>query len=108
MIFNWVAKQLKQQETYISAIGEDTLSIRAELHWFNRFKNGGFYFNNSCHYGRPLEVDIDVLKQCIEEDPRLATHCSVEQPRYSHTRAESHFKKIGKMWKHHVCVPHEL
>jgi hypothetical protein len=52
-----------------STIGEDVLSIRTSEYWFNRFKNSNFelvYFPPS---GRPLEVNMNLLKQLIEEDP---------------------------------------
>jgi len=54
-----------------STMGKDALSIRTAQHWFNRFKNGNFELEDLPHTGRPLEVNIDVLKQLIEEDPRL-------------------------------------
>ena len=56
-----------------STIGRDALSIRTSQHWFNRFKNDNFELDDSPRAGRPLEVDMNVLKQLIEEDPRLTT-----------------------------------
>ena len=55
-------------------MGEDTFSIRTPQHWFNQFKSGKLELNDSRHSGKPLEVDVDVLKQLVEEDPRLSTH----------------------------------
>src|SRR5258708_39718185 len=62
-----------------STMGKDTLSIRTAQHWFNRFKSGNFELNVSRHSGRPLVVDVDVLKQLIEEDPRLTTRCLADR-----------------------------
>ena len=81
-----------------STMGDDMLSIRTAQHWFNRFMSGNFELNNSRHSGRPLEVDIDVLKQLIEEDLRLITRCLVERLGYSHTTVEIHLNELGKMW----------
>ena len=39
--------------------------------------------------GRSLEMDIDVLKQLIEEDPRLTTRCLAERLGYVHAKMET-------------------
>ncbi len=52
-----------------STIGEDVLSIRTAEYWFNRFKNSNFKLDNLPRPGRPLEVNMILLKQLIEEDP---------------------------------------
>ncbi len=54
---------------------KDALSIRTAQHWLHRFKNGNFELDDLPHTGRPLEVDMDVLKQLIEDDPRLNAQC---------------------------------
>ena len=54
-----------------STMGEDVLSTRTAQHWFNRFKNGNLELDDLPRSGRPLEVDVDLLKQLIEQDPRL-------------------------------------
>jgi hypothetical protein len=58
-----------------STMGEAVLSIRTAQHWFNRFKNGNLELDDLLQLGRPLEVDVDLLKQLIEQDPRLASRC---------------------------------
>ena len=52
-----------------SKMSEDVLSIRTAQHWFNRFKNGILELDDLPRPGRPLEVDVDHLKQLIEQDP---------------------------------------
>ena len=54
-------------------MGQDTLSVRTAQHWFNLFKKRNVELDDSCHSGRPSEVNVDVLKQLIEEDTRLTT-----------------------------------
>ena len=83
-------------------MGEDTLSIRTAQHCFNRFNSGNFELNDSRHSGRPLEMDVDVLKQLIEEGPRLVTRCLAERLGCSHTAVETHLSELGKMWKYGV------
>ena len=91
-----------------SMMSEDTLSIRTAQHWFNRFKSGNFELNDSRHSGRPLETDVDVLKQLIEEDPRLTTRSLAERLGCSHTIVETRLSELGKTWKYGVWIPHEL
>ena len=57
--------------------------------------------------GRPLDVDVDVLKQLIE-DPRLTTHCLAERLECSHTTVETHLNELGTTWIYGVWIPHEL
>jgi hypothetical protein len=51
-----------------STMDKDVLSIRTE-HWFNRFGNGNLKIDDLPRSGRPLEVNLDILKELIEEDP---------------------------------------
>ena len=89
-------------------IGKDVLSIRTTQHWFHRFKNGNFELDDLSHSGRPLQVDMDLLKELIEQDPRLITRCLAERLRCSHIAIETHLHELGKTWKYRVWIPHEL
>jgi histone-lysine N-methyltransferase SETMAR len=91
-----------------STMGKDALSIRTAQHWFHRFKNGNFELDNLPHTGRPLPVDMDTLKQLIEEDPRLTTRCLAERLGCSHITVETHLHELGKTWKYGVWIPHDL
>ena len=91
-----------------STMGEDVLSIRTAQHWFNRFKNGNFELDALPRPGRPLEVDVDLLTQLIEQDPRLTSRCLAEQLGCSHTAVERHLNELGKTWRYGVWIPHEL
>jgi transposase len=91
-----------------STMGEDVLSICAAQHWFNRFKNGNFELEDLPRSGRPMELDVDLLTQLIEEDPRLTLRCLAEQLGSSHTAVEKHLNELGKTWKYRVWIPHEL
>jgi len=56
--------------------------------------------------GKPLEMDLDVLKQLIEEDPRLTARRLTDRLRCVHATVETHLKGLGKRWKYGVCIPH--
>ena len=89
-------------------MSEDTLSIRIASHWFDRFNSGNFELNDLRYSGRLLEVNVDVLKQLIEEDPRLTTCFLAERLGCSHTSVETHLRELGKRWKYGVWIPHQL
>ena len=54
-----------------STMGKDVLSIRTTQHWVNRFKNGYFELDDLPRSRRPLEVDVDLLKQLTDQDTQL-------------------------------------
>lgn len=89
-------------------MGKNVLSIRTAQHWFHQFKNGNFDLDDLSRIGRPVQVDIDLLKQLIEQDPRLTTRCLAERLACSHSAVETHLHELGKTWKCGVWVPHEL
>ena len=51
-------------------MGTDVLSVRSAQHCFHRFKNKDFELDDLPHTGRPLQVDVSLLRQLIEEDPK--------------------------------------
>lgn len=67
----------------------DALSIRTAQRWFNQFKNGNFELDDLPHTRRSPEVDMDLLKELIGEDPRLTTRCLAERFRWSHVTVET-------------------
>jgi transposase len=91
-----------------STMGKNALSIRTVQHWFNRFENGNFEIDDLLRSERPLEVDMNVSKQLIEENPRLATRCLAERLGCSHTTVETHLSEFGKSLKYGIWIPHDL
>ena len=71
--FRLGCKATEAASNICSTMGKDVLSICTAQHWFNRFKNGNFELDNLLHTRSPLQVDMDVVKQLIEEDPKLTT-----------------------------------
>ena len=89
-------------------MGKDVLSTRTAQHWFHRLKNGNFELDDLPHTGRPVQVNVDVLKQLIEEDLRLTNRCLAERLGCSHSTVETHLHEFGKTWKYGVWIPHGL
>jgi transposase len=101
-------KALEATRNICSTMDKDALSIRTVQHWFNRFKNENFQLDDLPHSRRPLEMDMDVLKQLIEEDPRLTIRCLAARLGCSHTTVKRHLGELGKTWKYGVWIPHDL
>ena len=79
-------------------MGEDVLSVRMAQHWFNCFKNCNLKLDDLSRSVRPLEQDVELLKQLIEEDPRLTSRYLAGQLGCSHTAVEKNLNELGKIW----------
>jgi hypothetical protein len=73
-----------------STMCKDVLPIRTAQHGFNHFQNGNSELDDLPRSVRPPEKDADLLKQLIEEDPRLTTRILAEQLGRSHTAVEKY------------------
>ncbi|CAF1511105.1 unnamed protein product [Adineta ricciae] len=87
---------------------QSLVSTRTAQRWFNHLKNGDLELDDLPRSGRLMELDMDLLKQLIEEDPRSTLRGLAEQLECSHTTVEKHLKELGKTWKYGVWISHEL
>ena len=71
--FNSGRKTTEATSNVCGTTGKNILFIRTAQPWFHRFTNGNFELDDLPHSGRLLQVEMDLLKQLIEEDPRLTT-----------------------------------
>ena len=51
-----------------SAIGQHVISTTTACYWFSRFRKGNFSLQDEPRSGRPTEINLDLLKQVIEEN----------------------------------------
>ena len=91
-----------------STMGKDVLSTRVAQLGFKRFKEGKYDLEDQPHSGRPVEVDINALKDLIEADSKLTTRILAAQLGCSPTTIDGHLAELGKTWKYGEWVPHEL
>ena len=77
----------------MQTMGQHIISTRTVQRWFNQFNNGNYELDDSSRSGRPVEVDLDRLKQLIEDDPRLTRRCFAEQLGHSHTTVETYLNE---------------
>lgn len=87
---------------------QSIVSYHAARNWFQKFKDGDYNIEDASHPGRAPQVDVDRLKQLIEDDPRLTTLALGEELGCSHTAIENHLYELGKRWKYGAWIPHEL
>ena len=87
-------------------MGENVLSIRTAQHCFNRFKNGNLELDDLPRSGRTIKLDVELLKQFIEEDPRLTSRYLAGQLRCSHTAMEKHLNELRRTWRYGVWIPY--
>ena len=91
-----------------SPMGENVFSIRTAQHCFNRFKNGNLELNDLPRSGRPMELDVELLKQIIEEDLRMTSRDLARQLGCSYTAVEKYLNELDETWRYEVWIPNEL
>ena len=101
-------KAMGATSSICGTMDEDALFVCTAQHWFHRFKSGNFELDDLPHIGRPLQVDIDLLKQLIENNPRLAKRFLVEWLEYPFTAVETYLNELGKTRKYGVLMSYWL
>ena len=107
MNFVWGRKATEAANNICSTMGDDLFSIRTEQYCFNRFNNDELELDHVPHSSRPLELDVELLKQLIE-DPRSTSWYLVGQLGCFYTAMERHLNELGKTWRYRVWIPNEL
>lgn len=90
------------------AYGADALSYETCRRRFDRFQQGNYTIDDEVRSGRPMEMDVDVLKDLVESDPHLTTRDMSAQLGFTHSTIEAGLRKLGKVQKLGRWVPHEL
>ena len=83
-------------------MGQSIIYTHTAQRWCKLFNNGNYELDDLSRSGRPVEVDLNSLKQLIEDDSRFTTHCLAEQLGFSHTTVETYLKELGKTWQYGV------
>ena len=108
MNFVWAIQQRWQLKKICQSIGDQAVSYDTGKVWFKKFREGQFCLEDEPHPGRPSEVNIQLLEQLIENDPRQTSRGLAVELGCSHTTIEKHLHEIGKKWKYSSWLPHEL
>jgi [histone H3]-lysine36 N-dimethyltransferase SETMAR len=90
------------------SMGQGTITHVTVSNWFNRFREGNLKLDDEERSGRPPVVNLDELRQLIEEDPRQTTRCLAEQFECCKSTIENALHALGKSWRYGLWIPHEL
>lgn len=90
------------------SMGEHTVSYDTAKRWFQRFKEGNFDLEDEPHQRRSRAINIDFLKQLIDEEPRLTVRGLADRLGCSHSTVDNYLHELGKVWRSGVWVPHDL
>ncbi|XP_029053578.2 histone-lysine N-methyltransferase SETMAR-like [Osmia bicornis bicornis] len=89
-------------------IGEGVVSERTLRNWFAKFRSGDTSFQDEPKPGRSTDVDDNVLKVLVKQNPRQTTRKLADKMRTSQSTICRHLEKLGKVSKLGVWFPHEL
>ena len=88
--------------------GKDTVSIRTCQRWFEKFRSGNLSVENSSRPGRPTEIDTNVIKVLLDENPHLTTRDIADELQIAIQSVSNHIRKIGYVSRLDRLGPHDL
>jgi len=89
-------------------LGPDVVSIRTVQRWFKKFRTMNEDVKDKPRSGQPTKIDIDALRELIEEDPRSTVRMLAGTLNVSLGTVSNYLKKIGMKKKLDKWVPHNL
>jgi histone-lysine N-methyltransferase SETMAR len=92
----------------VRALGADTVSSSTCQAWFRRFRSGDHSLEDHPRSGRPLEVDLDILRQLIEANPHETIRSLALTLGCSYTTVDNALHVLGKVQKFGRWIPHQL
>jgi histone-lysine N-methyltransferase SETMAR len=109
MLFQYHMKKKATEATEdICKIYGDILDVRKCQRWFKKFKSGDLCLENEPRSGRPVQAGEAALKSAIEDDPMLTIEKLSDIVGTSWSSTQRILKKLGKVQKEGVWVPHLL
>ena len=76
--------------------------------WYGRFKENNYCLEDEDRSGRPIELDLNLLKTLVESDPFQSTRTMANILGVSHKTIANGLRKIDKVKKLGRFVPHHL
>lgn len=101
-------KTAAEATSSINAVYPEAVDIRTCQRWFSRFREGNFDLGDLPRSGRPSDVNEDLLRQLIEEDPRQTLTEMETITGLDAVTISRHLKAIGKTSKAGIWVPYQL
>ena len=75
---------------------------------FKKYCSGDFSLKDDQSYGRPSEVDDDMMKAIIESNGHITVREIAKQLNVSHTISENHIRGLGFVKLLDIWVPREM
>ncbi|GFX65757.1 histone-lysine N-methyltransferase SETMAR [Trichonephila clavipes] len=95
-----------------AVFGKDIVNVRTSQRWFSKFRAGDLSLQENDRSGRPSEMDNDVLRSMLGNNPHLTSREIAEEFGIHHTHTRTTFgdyiKSLGFVLKQSVWIPHEL
>lgn len=88
--------------------GSDAPSVNTCHFWYQRFRAGDRSLADEPRSGRPSDVNLDLLRSLVEDDPRQTTRGLAAILHCSHTAVANALHSIGKVLKLGSWIPHTL
>ena len=82
-----------------SVYGKDVASEWMCRRWFEKFREGNFNLKDEERTGRPNELDDELLKATVEENPTVTVREIGLKLNVSHMTIHRHLKQLGKVVK---------
>ena len=95
-------------EKICSVYGEGLISDRAVRNWFAKFRSGDTSLKDEPRVGRSSNLDDNLLKTTLEQNPRRSTRDIAGRLNTSQSTVCRHLEKLGKVNKLGVRVLHNL
>ena len=89
-------------------MGTDAVSYHTAVNWFRKFKAGDYNIEDQPHPVTTTKIDVDRLKDRIEQDQTLSTAQLGEEFGCSKKTVANHLHEFGKAWEWRRWVPNEL
>ena len=86
----------------------DKFSENTCRRWYKRFNHGNMSVNDNERSGRPKAQEYTVYERLIGENKRLTLKELALMTSTHYSTASRAMKKMGKVWKYGVWIPHEL
>lgn len=89
-------------------LSEGIVSERTVQRWFKKWKNGVLTLDDEVHTGRPLEINLDQLKEIVDSNPSFTCLDLSLEFNLSEETIRLNLHKLGYVSKLNKWVPHLL
>ena len=93
----WKKNDTQATNSICSVYGDDSLEVSTCQNWFTRFRSGDYDLNDKEGTVRSIEVDDDLSKALLEEDPRRSRRVLESEMSVSHIGMADRLRKFSRL-----------